>query len=421
MSLKDFKVVKRLGDGSYSKVLQVVRHSDNQVYALKQVHIAKLNEKEQRNAVNEIRILASISHPNVISYKQAFFDQESKTLCIVMEYCEGGDLYQKIQQQIRKGKYMSEAFIWNLVIDMVNGLKALHDLNILHRDLKSANVFLTRDGKAKLGDMNVSKVAKMGLLHTQTGTPYYASPEVWKDVPYDTKSDIWSLGCVIYEAASLKPPFRAEDMKGLYRRVIKGEYPPLPKNFSTDLHEFTAKLLRTEPKLRPSCNQILGLSSITRRSGVEESKFDSTETISLLNTIRLPKSFKEISKKLPKSKYTDSVASSSEPASFKKPPTNLAKFSMISKNLSKKIIHSRDQSHKLSKPRDTSEPPRLKKDAFLRDNYGALKLPRMKYPNSRSRRALSPDKPYKCLPEYLDSKKINGNRSQIGNALLAPK
>lgn len=84
------------------------------------------------------------------------------------------------------------------------GLKALHDLKILHRDLKvvyisiqSANVFLTKSGTAKLGDLNVSKVSK-GLCSTQTGTPYYASPEVWKDQPYDKKSDIWSLGCVLY-------------------------------------------------------------------------------------------------------------------------------------------------------------------------------------------------------------------------------
>jgi NIMA (never in mitosis gene a)-related kinase 1/4/5 len=95
-------------------------------------------------------------------------------------------------------------------------------MKIFHRDLKSANVFLNKDGTAKLGDLNVSKVAKKGLLYTQTGTPYYASPEVWKDQPYDNKSDMWSLGCVLYEMASLKTPFRATDMKGLYEKVLKG-------------------------------------------------------------------------------------------------------------------------------------------------------------------------------------------------------
>ena len=105
-------------------------------------------------------------------------------------------------------------------------------MNIFHRDLKSANIFLCQNGVAKLGDMNVSKLAKKGLLSTQTGTPYYASPEIWKDQPYDQKSDIWSLGCVLYEMCCLKPPFRAEDMDGLYKKVIKGIYPKLPSHFS---------------------------------------------------------------------------------------------------------------------------------------------------------------------------------------------
>ena len=119
---------------------------------------------------------------------------------------------------------------------MFRGLKALHSLKILHRDLKSANIFLS-DLKqtAKLGDLNVSKVAKKGLLYTQTGTPYYASPEVWKDQPYDHKSDIWSLGCVLYEMTTLKPPFRANDMNGLYKRVLKGTYPKIPSSYSPDL------------------------------------------------------------------------------------------------------------------------------------------------------------------------------------------
>ena len=101
--------------------------------------------------------------------------------------------------------------------------------------LKSANVFLNKDFTAKLGDLNVSKVAKKGLSYTQTGTPYYASPEVWKDQPYDVKSDIWSLGCVLYEMITLKPPFRADDMHSLYKKVVKGVYPKLPPHFSADL------------------------------------------------------------------------------------------------------------------------------------------------------------------------------------------
>lgn len=144
------------------------------------------------------------------------FGKRVVTCSIVMELADHGDLYQKVGRYKKKQKYIKEDDIWSIFIQIVLGLQALHDAQILHRDLKSANVFLNMDGSVKLGDMNVSKIARAGMLLTQTGTPYYASPEVWNDVPYDSKSDIWSLGCVLYEAAALKPPFRADDMAGLY-------------------------------------------------------------------------------------------------------------------------------------------------------------------------------------------------------------
>jgi NIMA (never in mitosis gene a)-related kinase len=130
---------------------------------------------------------------------------------------------------------MPEDEIWDITIKLLNGLFTLHSMQIVHRDIKCANIFLGMDGSVKLGDLNVSKIAKLGMMQTQTGTPYYASPEVWQDQPYDAKCDLWSLGCVIYECAALHPPFLAGDMNGLYLKVIKGVYPALPNNYSADL------------------------------------------------------------------------------------------------------------------------------------------------------------------------------------------
>lgn len=108
----------------------------------------------------------------------------------------------------------------------------------MHRDIKSANILINKFGAVKLADFNVSKVVKCdGLLRTQTGTPYYASPEVWQDKPYNFKSDIWSLGCVLYEMASGRPPFKATDMKGLYKKVCAAAYPPLPGRYSKEFRE----------------------------------------------------------------------------------------------------------------------------------------------------------------------------------------
>jgi NIMA (never in mitosis gene a)-related kinase 1/4/5 len=123
--------------------------------------------------------------------------------------------------------------------------------------MKSANIFLFKDMRAKLGDLNVSKIVKTGLSYTQTGTPYYASPEVWKDQPYDGKSDIWSLGCVLYEMCALVPPFRADDMQGLFKMVIKGKYPRIPDHFSQELSTVIKFMLQVAPNNRPTTDQIL--------------------------------------------------------------------------------------------------------------------------------------------------------------------
>ena len=183
-----------------------------------------------------------------------------------MEFANDGDLLQKIDRADKSEELIDEdTVIWPTFISVVKALNKLHKMNIFHRDLKSANVFLYKDGSAKLGDLNVSKVAKKGLLYTQTGTPYYASPVVWKYQQYDTKIDIWSLGCVLYEMACLKTPFRATDIKGLYEKVCKGIYPKIPANYSTDLSNMIKVLLQVSPKLRPTCDQILKMNIVKNR------------------------------------------------------------------------------------------------------------------------------------------------------------
>ena len=145
----------------------------------------------------------------------------------------GGDLAKKIKQA--GNKYFSEEQILEWFCQLLVAIKDIHDKKIIHRDIKSQNVFLTKEGIIKLGDLNVSKVAKKGMLQTQTGTPYYCSPEVWKDKPYDSKCDIWSVGCVLYEMCTNEPPFKASDMQGLYKKIVSGTYPPLPPHYSNEL------------------------------------------------------------------------------------------------------------------------------------------------------------------------------------------
>ena len=307
--MNDFKIISKLGEGAYSTVYKVKRNVDNNIYALKKVKLLNLSEKEKQNSLNEVRLLASIKSNFVISYKEAFFDEKDSTLGIVMEFADGGDLYQKIVEHKKSAMFFEETDIWRIFIQLVKGLKALHDLKILHRDLKSANVFLLTDGTAKLGDLNVSKVARRGLGYTQTGTPYYASPEVWKDQPYDNKSDIWSLGCVLYEMITLRPPFRAQNMEGLYNRVIKGQFSRIPDRFSNELFEIVKLLIQVNTDLRPSCDEILKHPIVQKRieyfrtfTGEQEN-----EDKALLQTIRIPKNLLFLSDKLPKPNYSKNI------------------------------------------------------------------------------------------------------------------
>lgn len=201
-------------------------------------------------------IPVTFSHPNVVAYKEAFIEQYTDSLCIVMDYAEKGDILAQVMSRLTKRILFPENEIWRIFIQIVIGLKSLHDKKILHRDIKSANIFITKDDIVKLGDLNVSKIAKKGLLYTQTGTPYYASPEIWKDRPYDGKSDIWSLGCVLYEMSALKPPFKAQDMQGLYRKVVAGNYADIPKQYSSELSKLIKRLLQVNPVNRPTCRII---------------------------------------------------------------------------------------------------------------------------------------------------------------------
>ena len=303
--MDDFQILSKLGEGAYSTVFKVKRIIDNQIYALKKVKLLNLSEKEKENSLNEVRILASVKSNFVVSYKEAFFDEKDNTLCIVMEFADRGDLYQQIVAHKKTAKFFEESDIWRIFIQLVKGLKALHDLKILHRDMKSANVFLFSNGCAKLGDLNVSKVARRGLGYTQTGTPYYASPEVWKDKPYDHKSDVWSLGCVLYEMITLRPPFRAKDMEGLFNKVCKGQFSRIPDRFSDDLFKIVQYLLQVNSIQRPSCEQILQHPIVLKRIeyfksfGSEEENEDKC----LLKTIHMPKNLLFLSDKLPKPNY----------------------------------------------------------------------------------------------------------------------
>ena len=258
-SLSDYEIIKEIGKGSFSIVYLVKKIISQKEFALKKVNIFKLSEKERQNSLKEVNFLSEIKDPNVIGYEESFYDQNFNYLYLVMEYAQHGDLSKILQKRKKLKEYYTENELLNMYLQIASGLKAIHAKQIIHRDLKSANIFITQTNELilKIGDFNVSKrINYLNLKNTQTGTPYYASPEIWENRPYDFKSDIWSLGCLFYEIASFSTPFKGNNMKELYENILKGNMAPLPRQYSNNILKIIKMCLRQDANLRPNINDI---------------------------------------------------------------------------------------------------------------------------------------------------------------------
>ena len=227
-----------------------------------------------------------------------------------MEYCGCGDLAQKVERYKRRRQYMDEDVIWRYLIQCLKALDYLHEKNICHRDIKVANCFLAEDGSVKVGDMNVSKRLKRGHLQTQIGTPYYMSPEIWNNRPYDATCDIWSLGCMIYELCALRPPFMGDSFPALKRAVTKGSYPSLPKKYSSALSRLIALMLKQNCRERPSAAALLRSPDLSSKLHLDEApvvppRDNVFNAPSMMATIKVPHNLQRLQNVLPKPCYPD--------------------------------------------------------------------------------------------------------------------
>ncbi|XP_072534800.1 serine/threonine-protein kinase Nek1 isoform X3 [Salminus brasiliensis] len=258
-----YEKVKKIGEGSFGKAILVRSREDGHQYVIKEIGISRMSNKERQESRKEVAVLANMSHPNIVQYKESF--EEGGCLYIVMDYCEGGDLFKKINNQ--KGVLFSEEQILDWFVQICLALKHVHDRKILHRDIKSQNIFLTKDGTIQLGDFGIARVlnSTVELARTCIGTPYYLSPEICENKPYNNKSDIWALGCVLYEMCTLKHAFEAGNMKNLVLKIIRGSYPPVSVHYSQDLRSLLGLLFKRNPRERPSVCTILDKPFLARR------------------------------------------------------------------------------------------------------------------------------------------------------------
>ncbi|KAK9809093.1 hypothetical protein WJX72_009300 [[Myrmecia] bisecta] len=246
---------KLLGKGSYGAAFLVSSKLDGKKYVIKEIDVSRLPRKEREAAEQEAKVLLALNHPNVVSCKESFV--EGGKLLIVMDYCSEGDLYAALQK--RRGVPLPEGMILDWFVQICLGLKHVHDRKILHRDLKTQNVFMSSGGLLKLGDFGVSKVlnSTYQLAGTAVGTPYYLSPEICQNRSYNAKTDIWSLGCILYEMITFRHPFEGASMRQLISKIIKGSYLPISAGYSRGMRELVDSMLQVDSSRRPTANDLL--------------------------------------------------------------------------------------------------------------------------------------------------------------------
>ncbi|EGD82718.1 NEK protein kinase [Salpingoeca rosetta] len=260
MGLADYIKKREIGKGSFGVVFLTECKHDRKRYVVKRIALERATTKEQRNAFQEAKLLSTLNHPNIVSHRESFISKDNAFLYIVMQYCEGGDLYTRLRQQAATGHLLPETQIMDWFVQIGLALQYLHDKNIMHRDLKTQNIFLTKKQVVKVGDLGIARVldSEDDMATTVTGTPYYMSPELYARVPYNIKSDVWSFGCVMYEVATLKKAFNAKDYNALAFKVSKGQIQRLPSAYPDDMDTLFASMLAVEPDDRPTVKEILG-------------------------------------------------------------------------------------------------------------------------------------------------------------------
>ena len=228
---------------------------EKKLYVLKKIRLARQSERQREASLREMRLLASLDHPNVLRYKEAWLEKGC-VVCIVTSYCDGGDLMSLLQRS--RGRYFREEILHEWFVQAALALTHIHKHRVLHRDVKSGNILL-HNGMLQLADFGLAKQLTNGEKYskTQVGTPNYMCPELLQEKPYNHKSDVWSLGCVMYELTALRPAFQAFNINGLINKIVKGSLAPMPSDYSPEWRTLVRAMLHKNPNERPELKELL--------------------------------------------------------------------------------------------------------------------------------------------------------------------
>ncbi|XP_062598400.1 serine/threonine-protein kinase Nek4-like [Saccostrea cucullata] len=281
----DYRLEQLLGKGTYGyvykakKILQegtsTTKQLSDETFAVKLIHIKGDTSRHWELVEREVEVLQKAEekkHPNIVSFKEYF--KHNTVPCVVMEYCGGGTLYQKIRDLKKEGKVINEEEFISILQQIALGVEVLHDLNIIHRDLKTKNIMLTEDGTCKIADFGVAKMIEIAGINTAgIGTPFYMCPEIIQGKSYDQKADIWSLGCTCYEIATGSYAFDGKSVQEINAVVKSGKMPETTKiQYSDEIKKLIVQMLSHDGAARPTIKSILHFIKDYRENGAKPKK-----------------------------------------------------------------------------------------------------------------------------------------------------
>jgi serine/threonine protein kinase len=277
MQVDNLILEKLLGKGSFGEVHLTRITGDSKLYATKVYDRERIENTEAfKYLTNEINIMHNLNHPNIVKFIQV--KKTKKHYYIVMEYCNGGELEKALEKyQLKYGKPFSEEIVQHLMRQIISAFKYMHANQIMHRDIKLENILVNFESEKDKNDLNMMKatvkiidfgfackIGKNALTYTTIGNPMNMSPLILKKLTshgkirqlgYDMKADIWSLGAICYQMLIGKAAFDADDIDELVEKIEKGIY-KVPTNLSKEVVSFLNGMLQYEPQARLTAEQL---------------------------------------------------------------------------------------------------------------------------------------------------------------------